>query len=270
MEIKFLGTGSGKVSLTRHHSSFLISTGTKPDSNQDLTSDGQGYNLLIDAGDGISKAFLSQKIPFNTVDGILFSHFHPDHYTGIAGLIVQMKMEGREKKLELFAHESSIGFLEEFIYQSYLFPGKLNFNLEFKAYTNNDPYIVNDSFSFIAHQNSHLDSAISYDVKRKLGFSSCSFLIKIDNKNIFYTGDIGNKNDLYLFPGIKVDVMISEITHIIPDELLEAFKKINPEKLLITHISDEDENKLRDFHYHLTGNERKKTIQAFDGLEIKV
>jgi ribonuclease Z len=96
LEIKFLGTGSGKASLTRHHSSFLLSIGN--------------YNLLVDAGDGISRAFLLQKIPFNSVDGILFSHFHPDHYAGIVSLIAQMKMESRENKLELFAHEGSIGF----------------------------------------------------------------------------------------------------------------------------------------------------------------
>ena len=263
MEIKFLGTGSGKTSLNRYHSSFLLSTGNKPE-------DKHRYNLLVDAGDGISRAFLLQKIPFNSIDGILFTHFHPDHYTGIAGLIVQMKMEGRGNKLELFAHESSIGYLEEYIYQSYLFPGKLNFNLEFKAYKNNNQLMVNDSFSFTARQNSHLDSALSYDVKRRLGFSCCSFLIKIEDKNIFYTGDIGSKNDLYIFQGFPADIMISEITHISPDELLESFKKLNPKKLLITHISDEDENKLREFHFQLTETDRKKIIQAFDGLEIKI
>jgi ribonuclease Z len=263
VEIKFLGTGSGKTSLTRHHSSFLVSVGNLPDGRQE-------YNLLVDAGDGISRAFLLQKIPVNSVDGILFTHFHPDHYTGIASLVVQMKMEGRLSKLELFAHEDSIVFLEEFIYQSYLFPGKLNFNLEFKAFKNNAQFIVTDSFNFIARQNSHLDSALSYDVKRKLTFSCCSFLIKTGNKNIFYTGDIGDKNDLYIFQGLPVDIMISEITHISPEELLESFKKLDPKKLLITHISDEDENRLKDFHFQLSDSDRKKIIQAFDGLEIKV
>ena len=268
MEIKFLGTGSGKASLTRYHSSFLLSTGSTS-KGQKLPAGRHSYNLLIDVGDGISRAFLAQKIPFNDVDGILFTHFHPDHYSGITGLITQMKMEGRITKLQLFAHESSIGFLEEFIYQSYIFPGKLNFNLEFKDYKNNDQFMVSDSLSFISRQNSHLDSYMSYDTKRKLGFSCSSFLIKIGDKNIFYTGDIGSKNDLYIFQGLSVDIMISEITHISPDELLESFKKINPKKLLITHISDEDENRLRDFHFQLTETDRKKIIQAFDGLEIK-
>jgi ribonuclease BN (tRNA processing enzyme) len=263
VEIKFLGTGSGKTSLTRHHSSFLLSTGKLPDGKD-------SYNLLVDAGDGISRAFLQQKIPVDSIDGILLSHFHPDHYTGLASLIVQMKMEGRENKLELFAHESSISFLEEFIYQSYLFPGKLNFNLEFNAYKINDPFLAYNSFSITARQNNHLDSSIPYDIKRRLTFSCCSFLMKIEDKNIFYTGDIGSKNDLYIFQGYPIDIMISEITHISPDELLESFKKLNPKKLLITHISEEDENKLKDFHYQLTETDRKKIIQAFDGLEIKI
>jgi len=263
LEIKFLGTGSGKASLTRHHSSFLLSTGNLPDGRQ-------GYNLLVDSGDGISRAFLLQKIPFNSIDGILFSHFHPDHYAGIVSLIVQMKIERRENKLELFAHESSIVFLEEFIYQSYLFSDKLNFDLEFKAYEINNLLQVNGSLSFIARQNSHLDSSMPYDKKRRLGFSCCSFLIKTGDKNIFYTGDVGNKKDLYIFQSFPLDVMISEITHISPDELLEAFKKLNPQKLLITHIGEEDENRLKNFNYQLTDTDRKKIVQAFDGLEIKI
>ncbi|MEO8398834.1 MAG: MBL fold metallo-hydrolase, partial [Ignavibacteriaceae bacterium] len=75
-KIKFIGTGSGKTSLKRFHSSFLILN--------------ESYNLLVDTGDGISKALLLQNINYNSIDGILISHLHPDHYTGLPLLLVQM------------------------------------------------------------------------------------------------------------------------------------------------------------------------------------
>jgi len=78
LEIKFVGTGSGKTLLKRYHSSFLIKT--------------EAYNLLVDAGDGISRALLNQKVTFDSINGILISHLHPDHYSGLPSLIIQMKL----------------------------------------------------------------------------------------------------------------------------------------------------------------------------------
>src|SRR5690554_3521523 len=120
MEIKFVGTGSGQTSLNRYHSSFLINTG--------------GFNLLVDAGDGVSRALMHQKVLYNFIDGVLISHFHPDHYAGLTSLIVQMKMDGRNKPLILFCHSSNAVFLSELIYQSYLFEAKLGFKINIKGF----------------------------------------------------------------------------------------------------------------------------------------
>src|SRR5690606_30357570 len=115
MEIKFVGSGSGQTSLNRYHSSFLINTG--------------GFNLLVDAGNSISIALMHQKVLFNIIDGVLISHYHPDHYAGLTSLIVQMKMDGRNKSLILICHSSNAVFLSELIYQSYLFEANLGFKI---------------------------------------------------------------------------------------------------------------------------------------------
>ncbi|MDZ7623513.1 MAG: hypothetical protein U5J96_03575 [Ignavibacteriaceae bacterium] len=48
MKITFLGTSSGKASLNRYHSALLFTS--------------EKYNLLVDAGDGISRALMSNGI----------------------------------------------------------------------------------------------------------------------------------------------------------------------------------------------------------------
>ena len=88
MKIKFIGTGSGKTSLNQFHSSLLLIS--------------KNYNLLVDAGDGISRALLFNEIEFNIIDGILLTHLHPDHFSGLATLIVQMKMMKRKNSLDIF------------------------------------------------------------------------------------------------------------------------------------------------------------------------
>lgn len=256
MEIKFIGTGSGKTTLKRYHSSFLINAET--------------YNLLVDAGDGISRALINQKISFNNINGILFSHLHPDHYSGLPSLIVQMKMNERVSSLDIFCHESYIDFLKEFLYQSYLFEDNLGFKLNFKPFKQKKAFSVTKELSVEARQNSHLVRNKEYDLSKRLSFSCSGFFIKVKGKNIFFTGDIGEYKDLLLFEEQKTDIMISEITHVAVEELLEAFKRLGPGKLFLTHLSEEEEKKITKLSYNLPVKERRKVVAAFDGLSVKI
>jgi len=52
MQLTFIGTGSGRTSLDRFHSSLLFTTSDK--------------NVLIDAGDSISRALKRQQVPINS------------------------------------------------------------------------------------------------------------------------------------------------------------------------------------------------------------
>jgi ribonuclease Z len=256
LEIKFIGTGSGKTSLKRHHSSFLINA--------------EAYNLLVDTGDGITRALLHQKISFDIMNGILFSHLHPDHYSGLPSLILQMKISQRKEPLDIFCHESHSDFLKEFLYQSYIFEEKLGFKLNFKPFEQKKEVDVNAGLAFTAKQNSHLKHNVQLDKSGRLSFICSSFLIRVKGKNIFFTGDIGDFSDLFLFEEHKIDIMISEITHVSIEELLDSFRRLKPEKLLITHLNEEDEIHVSKLSYQLPAAERRKIISAFDGLNIKL
>jgi len=87
MKIIFPGTGSGFVSLKRNHASLILK---------------ESKNILIDAGDGIVRALLFSNINPLDIDIIIISHFHPDHFSGLASLITQMKLGGRKRELQIF------------------------------------------------------------------------------------------------------------------------------------------------------------------------
>ncbi len=253
--IKFIGTGSGKVSTNRFHSSFLINT--------------EKFNLLVDSGDGVSKALLAQKIDFNFIDGILISHLHPDHYSGLPSLIVQMKINNRDKDLMIFTNIKNINFIKEFISNSYLFLENLGFTIYFTAFDDDEVVHVSDNFNFLSKQNSHLDEYKKYDKKNELEFSCGSFLFRINKCEIFYTGDIGAKEDLYLFKDFKIDYIISESAHVNLEVILLAFNQLKAKKLFLTHISDEVEFNLSKLKIPSSSNKEKITA-AFDGLEFSV
>jgi ribonuclease BN (tRNA processing enzyme) len=255
-EIKFIGTGSGKASLHRHFSSFIIYF--------------QNYNLLVDAGDGISRALLSQKISFSDINGILLTHLHPDHYSGLASLIVQMNLIGRSSELEIMIHKNLKNIIENFLYHSYIFKEKIGFKILIKTFNHDEIFKLNDSLGFIGRQNSHLKKYEMYADEKDLDFSCSSFLFIANNRNIFYSGDIGSKEDIYLFKDNRIDLIISEITHVNIEDLLEAYKNLKPEKLYFTHLSDEDEENLVRLKNKLSPKEKNSIIIAFDGLLIQI
>jgi len=253
MIIKFLGTGSGKTSLKRHHSFFLISS--------------SDHNLLVDSGDGISKAILTQNIDFNSIDSVLISHFHPDHFSGLPSLIIQMKLSSRKNDLKIFVHSSEKDFLEDFIFHSYIFKERMNFELSIIPFDEEKEINLVKDFSFTSKLNSHLDKYRKYDHENKLGFVSLSFLFKDDENSCIYSGDVGNENDLYLFSQ-KVSWLITETSHIKFENVLDLLEKLDPAKIILTHIGDDFEKSLSDSFLSLPENLKSCIISSYDGLEL--
>jgi ribonuclease BN (tRNA processing enzyme) len=256
LEIKFIGTGSGKTSVKRYHSSFIISENY--------------YNLLVDAGDGIAKALLCQKIAFNSINGIIISHLHPDHFSGLSGLIVQMKITGRTGRLDIFVHESLIEVVKDFIYHSYVFSEKMDFSINYVPFYNQKPFPITENFQITAKQNNHLESYRIYDRSNLLSFSCSSFLFTLHGLNVQYTGDIGNDDDVELFKEHAIHTLISESSHISIENLLLISEKLKIKKLVFTHISDEDEASVLNLENINNGNNTFEIVAAYDGLTISV
>lgn len=254
MKIKFLGTGSAFTSLNRFHSSFIISS--------------PNHNLLVDCGDGISKAILSQKIDFNSIDSILISHFHADHFSGLPSLLTQMKLFSRKNDLTIYVHVSEKDFLEDFIIHSYLFTERMNFNLNIVSFDEEKEVLLFDDLTFTSKLNSHLDKYKKYDQQNRLSCTSLSFLFKDEENTCIYTGDVGSESDLYLFDQ-KVKFYITEITHISPLELINLLNKPKPEIIVMTHLDDKAEEVIEVFYDLVLRSSEKSTILiAFDGLEL--
>lgn len=253
MKIKFLGTGSGQTSLNRFHSSFLITS-----SNQ---------NLLVDCGDGISKTILKHNLDYNSIDSILISHFHADHFSGLPSLLTQMKLLSRKNDLTIFVHSSEKKFLEEFIFHSYLFKERMTFNLKIISFDEETEIKVSENFCFFSKLNTHLNKYRKYDSENKLGFTALSFYFRDDENSIIYSGDIGSENDLYLF-NQKVDWFITETTHLKKENILTLLEKSDPTEIILTHIGDDFEKPLSEFHQSLPEQLKSRIILAFDGLEL--
>ena len=250
MQLKFIGTGSGKTSLKRFHSSILFEN---------------DKNILIDTGDGISKALLKQNISWNLIDVIIITHFHADHIAGLPSLLTQMIIDKRTKPLKLYTHIKLVSILENLLQETFLFPNTFSFELSIIGFISGTKTDISENFSFIAKQNSHITN--KHNLKNlKLAFISASFLFNINDKKIIYTSDIGNKTDLSLFENRNIDYFITETTHISIPDLEEHILKHNFKSVILTHISDNEEVKLRNFAVKLENSFNKNVILAEDGM----
>ncbi len=257
MKITFVGTGSGKTSLNQFHSSLLISS--------------ESYNLLIDAGDGISRALLFNEINFNTVDGILITHFHPDHFAGLPSLIVQMKMANRKKPLDIFIHPSFKNVVIDFLLRSYIFPERNKFEIQYKTFNNDNIAKIGNNFSFIARKNSHLSKLGKYELSYpSISLYSGSLLLESESKKIIYTSDIGSVEDIFLFKEFSSDLFICEANHLEPALLVEAVSKIESEKIYLTHYSENNLKNLSEILASSAPEIQKKIIIAEDRLSFQI
>ncbi len=254
MKTIFVGTGSGKTSLSRFHSSILF--------------DSQNHNLLVDTGDSISRALLNLGVEYNSINSILLSHYHSDHLGGMASLITQMKLTNRETKLNIYTHKNLKNSLINYLNSCYIFLENLGFEVNIFGFEFNELIKVTDTITFKSRQNTHITNKYEELKFNDINFLSSSFNFKIENSNIVYTSDVGSEEDLYLFQDEKADLLIAEITHISEEHITRAANVLNPGKIILTHIEEEDETRIKSClkEYNSKGDQNIKL--AFDGMEI--
>ncbi len=224
-----------------------------------------GYNLLVDTGDSVSRALLSAGILYNNINGIIITHFHPDHFSGFASLIVQMKMSRRTEPLSVFVHHTLIEPLKEFLSLSYVFLERLKFPVYFTGFEFDTEIRVSDELRLRARRNTHLDKYDEYDAS--VSPASSSLLFSSGDKNIFYSGDLGSEEDLYLFRDYKIDLYITEAMHVNVENILKMRKMIIPGKIILTHLSEED---VQDIRGKLDKAGEEGIFVAEDGMNLSV
>lgn len=91
--------------------------------------------LLFDCPEGTQKAIMSSSMSFMKISKIFISHFHGDHFLGLAGLIQTMAINNRKNDLEIFGPENAISMLSAFLQIGYY---SLPFNIKIIELSDNE------------------------------------------------------------------------------------------------------------------------------------
>jgi ribonuclease BN (tRNA processing enzyme) len=207
--------------------------------------------LLFDCGPGIWKAMYQYNIKIDKITHIFFSHFHVDHTSDLAPLLlnryltpdlknIPLKILGPQGLMNWYNHiKKLLGGWSEDLYIELIEIGD-------KPYKTND-YIIK------AHSTGHTENSVCYRIEQ-------------DEKSFFYSGDTGMSDNVI---SLATDSTLAVIeasnttkTHI-PEHLTPTLagriaEEAGVQNLILTHMYPET----------LAGNPKKDASKEFSGRII--
>lgn len=247
-EIVFAGTGSGFASAKRNPSCIVFR-----ESDTDV---------LLDCGDGATRALLNCDIDILSLDGAVITHMHPDHSGGLAFFIQTLHLLKREKPFMLYLPSEIVDFAPKLLIRHYMFPETLGFELVIKPIPPGERFQIGN-IGITAHPNNHMQiHAEQIPGYSEITGEAFSLSIEAGGKRVVYTSDILDSVDLENITKGGGDLLICEATHIDPDELPGLLDSNAFAKVILTHIPDELDRPPRPG--------KSDWLWAEDGLRIEI
>lgn len=110
-------------------------------------------------------------IPFESVDDLILTHFHPDHVSGVPGLLMDMWLTGRQRPLRLFGLHHTLERLEDLMafYQWENWPGFFPVSFHRLPEREHVPVLERDGFRVLASPVRHYVPTIGLRFERSDG-----------------------------------------------------------------------------------------------------
>ncbi len=121
IKITFLGTSSAVPTITRNHTSILLSHGSE--------------NILIDCGEGTQRQLRKAKINPCKINKLLLTHLHGDHVFGIPGLFQTLNLNNYSKTLQIYGPKGTKKFIQD-IFKTFVLTKLIKIKINVNEVTN--------------------------------------------------------------------------------------------------------------------------------------
>lgn len=252
MKLTFLGTASGVPVLHWNHSALLIEK--------------NGISVLLDAGEGVSRALLERNIHPDTIEKIFISHTHADHVGGVPMLLQMMYLNGRTKPISIYCSEDKVDWLVRMLHGLLIFKEKWSFSFEVLPLPfSGDATLKDIDIRFFP--NNHLANSRLLSTSHGYGASAYSFIVREGNTNIVVSSDIESINDIR---DVSSDAthLIVECTHLSLETIFNFVEEHKQLKVFITHIPPEIESVIEIWKVKFERELQSRVTFAYDGLTI--
>lgn len=244
IDLTCLGTSDAFGSVGRHNAGYLLDTGRT--------------RLLVDAGPSVHVALKSLEEAPNTIDAIVISHLHGDHFAGIPFLLLDYTYESRrDRPLHVIGPpgiERRVQRLYETLYSERrgdTLPFPVHFT-EMKAGSATEVADTRIESFFVPHQ----DNELSLGHKFSAGGTS-----------VVYSGDTPWTDDL-IHQSSGADLFLCECStfdkeipkHVRYVELEKDRQRLECKELLLVHLGREIRQRASEIELPLADDGVKKTI----------
>jgi ribonuclease BN (tRNA processing enzyme) len=218
--VTFLGTGPGSGVPGRFLSCVLLEV--------------DGLRVLLDAGEPCASQLLELGLPLADLDAVWITHAHADHIGGLPMLLQASWLHGRRRSLPVGVPRHLLEPLRAWL-DAILLPDEvLGFAVDIFSWQAQSA-IALDALTVWPHPTTHLEHT-----REKTGnFAIESFLFEIltAGKRFIYSGDLGSAEDLSGILSKPLDLLICELAHFAPEDLVAVLRGANIGTLCLTHVA---------------------------------
>ena len=221
--VTFLGTSDGLPSPDRLHASLLLRFA--------------GQTILVDCGEPCSHSLKRMGVDFNSIDAVVISHTHSDHVGGLPMLLQSMWLEERTRSLPLWLPAHAIRPLQDWLHACYLFEPLFKFRIQWHGISRRKAARVGN-VQFRAHRTTHLDETRARFARKfpRVGFDPFCIVFEAGRKRIGYSADLGKPRDLTPLFTKPLDLLVVELAHFHPSNLIGFLREHDLKHVAITHM----------------------------------
>jgi ribonuclease BN (tRNA processing enzyme) len=196
--------------------------------------DVEGLRVLLDAGEPCSLQLLELGVPLADLDAVWITHAHSDHVGGLALLLQTSWLHGRQSPLPVGVPRHLAEPLRAWLDAVLLPPEVLGFPVGIFSWQERTAVVL-EAVTVQPHHTTHLDQT-----REKTGNAAIeSFLFEIlaTGKRFIYSGDLGSAQDLSGVLSEPADLLICELAHFSPEDLVAVLRDAKIGTLCLTHLS---------------------------------
>ncbi|WNJ98279.1 MBL fold metallo-hydrolase [Thalassospiraceae bacterium LMO-JJ14] len=220
MELTFVGCGDAFGTGGRFNTCFYVQ--------------GESTAFLIDCGASSMVAIRKHGVDPNSIDAIVLTHLHGDHFAGIPFFILDAQLYSkRDKPLTVAGPPGTEAKLREAM--ELLFPGSADAPRKFETHVIEMPKLETTMVAGLAVE--------TFPVSHACGSPPYALRITLDGKTVAYTGDTqwcdgvagaGKEADLFITECLFFDKQVKG--HLDLATIAEHLPDIAPKRLILTHF----------------------------------
>jgi ribonuclease Z len=206
-----------------------------------------GSIVLLDAGEGCSRALCRDRVDIGRISRVLVSHMHADHWCGLPGLVTAWSIAKRESPVDIHLPFGMIPFFQSVLLSSLSFSAKRPYTIHFHPLA---PLSLPDGWSLSLFPTTHLDSVAELAAAEGMHARAYGYVLAKGDRRVVLSADLGVQEDL---DGVinNAELVVCESTHVEPEEMLRFARERSVRRLLFTHLPPAD----------------AKFPDSFDGIE---